>query len=318
MNKLSIIIPVYNASKYLKRCVDTLYMQDLDIGDFEVIMVNDGSTDNSYEIAQKIEREHSNIKLFTQENAGSSVARNNALDHAQGKNVIFVDSDDFLIPGTLKRILLQVEKDNTDIFSYKMLVNKDTDYYLWGNNQMPKNIVMSGEKALFNKYQFGSVCISVYSLDFINKHHLRFFSGILSQDVDFNMRAYAYANRVEFTDLVSYYYYKNPNSSTSCTTTSKFKKRQMSNITIAKRAFDISKSISSATLKKYYLRYSISVILSLLCKMSGKNSEFSDDLKMDIINQMKDWELIPIKGRSLSWKSSLTIPFFNWKYNSSK
>ena len=165
MNKLSIIIPVYNACKYLKRCVDTLYMQDLDIEDFEIIMVNDGSTDNSYEIAQKIESEHSNIKLFTQENAGSSVARNNALEHVEGKYVIFVDSDDFLIPYTLKKVLLYADKNDLDICSYKMLVEVTRHDFIGAEQSLPKYTIMSGKEAILNHLNFGSVCISVYSYE---------------------------------------------------------------------------------------------------------------------------------------------------------
>ena len=92
--KFSIIIPVYNVEKFLRESLDSIVAQTFK--DFEVICVNDGSTDNSLEILKEYANNDSRIKVISQENQGQGVARNNAIDIAQGKYLLFVDPDDFI------------------------------------------------------------------------------------------------------------------------------------------------------------------------------------------------------------------------------
>lgn len=92
---LSVIIPLYNCQQFIKRCLDSIYNTiDLNVEDFEVIVVNDGSTDNSHAICRKYENAYSNFHLLSQKNAGASAARNKGLEIAKGEWVWFVDGDD--------------------------------------------------------------------------------------------------------------------------------------------------------------------------------------------------------------------------------
>ncbi len=93
---LSIIIPVYNAEKYLAECLDSCLNQDIPAEDYEIICVNDGSTDGSAEILERYAREHSNVRFITQPNGGVSVARNTGIDAARGEYIWFVDADDLI------------------------------------------------------------------------------------------------------------------------------------------------------------------------------------------------------------------------------
>lgn len=102
---LSIIIPVYNVAEYIENCIHSLNSQGLDPLQTEIILVNDGSTDNSYSICQSLKNEYSTIRLFTQENRGLSATRNVGLEKAQGKYVYFFDSDDYLESNYLNRFL---------------------------------------------------------------------------------------------------------------------------------------------------------------------------------------------------------------------
>ena len=97
---ISIIIPVYNASQYLHECLDSVLSQTFD-GDYEVIAVNDGSTDNSLEICREYASKYPKFVVLTGENAGVSAARNKALDVAKGDWLVFVDVDDMLMPDAL-------------------------------------------------------------------------------------------------------------------------------------------------------------------------------------------------------------------------
>ena len=94
MSLVSVIVPVYNAEKYLRKCLDSLINQTLK--DIEIILVDDGSIDSSLEICMDYAKNHAGIKVLTQKNQGPSVARNNALKIACGKYIGFVDSDDFV------------------------------------------------------------------------------------------------------------------------------------------------------------------------------------------------------------------------------
>ena len=96
MMKLSIIVPVYNAEKYLHRCVDSLLAQDLNSEEYEIILVDDGSTDDSPKICDEYSEKYSQIKTIHKVNGGVSSARNVALDVTKGEYICFVDSDDWI------------------------------------------------------------------------------------------------------------------------------------------------------------------------------------------------------------------------------
>ena len=99
--QLSIIIPLYNTEEYLERNLDSLLKQDLEK---EIIIIDDGSTDQSYVIAKKYSDKYSDIKLIQQENSGQSVARNRGLEIATGEYIFFCDSDDYVDTNSLKNL----------------------------------------------------------------------------------------------------------------------------------------------------------------------------------------------------------------------
>ena len=107
--RVSIIVPIYNREKWLRNCLDSISSQTFK--EWECILVNDGSTDNSLKIAQKYAANDERFIVFSQENQGVSAARNLGLDHAQGKWVTFVDSDDEIAPDYLE-ILHKIGEDN--------------------------------------------------------------------------------------------------------------------------------------------------------------------------------------------------------------
>lgn len=117
--KLSIIIPVYNTEKYLENCVTSLFDQQLPYDSFEIILINDGSTDGSLSICNQLAKKHKNIRVFQQKNRGQSAARNVGLKNAVGKYVYFIDSDDYLNSGYLESLLKIIEKDGLDFLGFK-------------------------------------------------------------------------------------------------------------------------------------------------------------------------------------------------------
>ena len=108
MKKVSIIIPVYNVEKYLKRCLDSVCNQAYE--NLEILIVNDGSKDGSLKICNEYANKYSNIKLLNQENQGLSESRNNGLKAATGEYVMFVDSDDWLCDGAVNEMVNFMEE----------------------------------------------------------------------------------------------------------------------------------------------------------------------------------------------------------------
>ena len=206
--KLSIIVPIYNVDPYLRKCVDSLLMQD--IQDYEIILVNDGSTDNSGEIAQQYADTYANVKLISQENKGLSVARNVGIKQANGKYIIFVDSDDYLQPNVLGELMEQVERDNLDVlrFNYQN-VNEQYEVFLpFKDAKRDVNYsedVVDGEK--FLNERLGPGC---YACQFVLRRELLttclFTPNIYFEDTDWTPRMLIKAKRVASTPLVVYNY----------------------------------------------------------------------------------------------------------------
>ncbi|WP_051560558.1 glycosyltransferase family 2 protein [Clostridium beijerinckii] len=111
--ELSIIIPIYNVEKYLRNCLDSVINQTLD--SIEIIMVNDGSTDNSGRICEEYNRKYANIRLISQRNKGLGAARNEGIRHARGRYIGFVDSDDYILKDMYKEMLSVAMGDDLDL-----------------------------------------------------------------------------------------------------------------------------------------------------------------------------------------------------------
>lgn len=118
--KLSIIIPIFNTEKYLVRCLDSVFSQDLLLSDYEVIAINDGSTDNSFAILKEYKNKYQNLIIVNQKNKGEASTRNKALKMARGKYITFVDSDDAIETNTFKNIIERAESYSLDILYLKI------------------------------------------------------------------------------------------------------------------------------------------------------------------------------------------------------
>ena len=139
---ISVIIPVYNAEQYIKRCLNSVLNQTFN--DYEIIMVNDGSTDGSLEILKKYESQNSKLKVITQKNLKAAAARNSGLKYASGEYIAFIDADDYVHNDYL-RIL------------YENMVNFKADVSTCGfyksSNATPYNRLKQKYSIYMNKYR---------------------------------------------------------------------------------------------------------------------------------------------------------------------
>jgi len=115
MKHLSIVIPMYNVAPYVERCIRSLENQDIPKDDYEIICINDGSPDNCREIVESLQIEFPNIILINQENQGVSRARNNGIDNAKGKYLLFIDPDDYVDSNTFERVLSNADNNQIQV-----------------------------------------------------------------------------------------------------------------------------------------------------------------------------------------------------------
>ena len=122
---LSIIIPLYNCREYINRCILSVYCQKLDEHDFEVIVINDGSTDGGEKLVEDLAKKHSNLVLLNQQNQGLSAVRNRGVEVARGRYIEFLDADDYLTPGNMGKLLRTAVDNDLDILVFKTKVVED-------------------------------------------------------------------------------------------------------------------------------------------------------------------------------------------------
>lgn len=149
---LSIIIPLYNCEKYIKQCLDTIFRQEMNGSDFEVIVIDDGSKDSGYSLASEYAKRYQNIIVIKQENQGVACARNNALEKATGDYVTFVDADDMLVSGSLSTLIKIAVENKADIVkAAHKEVSEDAVYEDFSISHDNCSIqVMTGEEAIVN------------------------------------------------------------------------------------------------------------------------------------------------------------------------
>lgn len=223
---LSIIIPVYNVENYLDRCLNSIYSAGCDKTLFEVIAIDDGSTDCSLKILKGYHEE--NMIVIHQNNLGVSVARNVGLECSKGKFIIFVDPDDYLETKSLKKLVdLLKNLHGTQILVLNSLWDDTNAYiYNWKVGHELLNDSYSGID-LFKKYNWfrGSVWGVVYDRVFINQKNIRFVPKIANgEDSLFFLEVQLYANKIGFYDLDFYRVYNRPNSASKNMTLPKLKK----------------------------------------------------------------------------------------------
>lgn len=212
MLRLSIIAPVYNVSTYITKCLDSLLSQDLESDEYEIIVVNDGSTDNSGDIAKQYADKYSNIILIEQENQGLSDARNTGIRLAKGKYIQFVDSDDYIERNVLKTLVDKMDADNLDIlrFNYQ---NVNERYEVYDPYKEHKPFVDYRDEfcdgLTFLTERLGYACYAVQFMiksELLKRDENLFKVGIYFEDTEWTPRILTQAKRVTSTGLMVYNY----------------------------------------------------------------------------------------------------------------
>ena len=216
---LSIIVPVYNVEKYIKKCIDELTYTNIPIK-YEIIIVNDGSTDKSRDIVIDIIKKHKgiNIKLLDKKNGGLSSARNYGLNFAKGTYVFFLDSDDFIDILEIYRIYKLAIKDKCDLVigngKFYFEDNSEENKHFYSGNKLSKYLNYENTytgKEIFqfmiqnNCYKM-EVWDKIYSRDFLINNNIYFLEGILHEDELFTPTVLSKASKVRYIGDINYNY----------------------------------------------------------------------------------------------------------------
>lgn len=314
---LSIIIPVFNCEEFLLKGFDKLMPLYKSAIEFEIIYVNDGSTDNSLKVLKKIESNNKYITVISQENKGSSGARNTAIDVAKGNYIQFLDSDDIIEIDKLIVLLKEAIELNLDLIGYRLDYVDDNYRQIAERPKHPiqYNKIMSGAECLIEGYQPSSICIFLFKRKILIDYNLRIYPKITHMDVEFMSRVMLNVNRVIFKDKIIYHYLQRPGSITKPKTQEKLQQLRYDEVKIANLIKDNIKNYSLADSKLIYAikaNYN-TIIWNLLWQFISKPKELNQEFKIKAIKQLKEDGLYPIKGPlKTSFQKLTRLPFQLW------
>lgn len=273
--RFSIIVPVYNVELYLDECVNSILSQSF--SDFEVVLVDDGSRDNSGIMCDKFAQKDNRIKVIHQENKGLSGARNTGLNYAAGEYILFIDSDDFWIDSTfLERLDKYICDQKSDVvcFNYrKMYGDSFSPLYFQVNQDGDFNFVIKNDiwtACAWNK--------AVKRELFLN-NELRFIEGITSEDIDWCARLAKLTSSISFLNVCALIYRQREGSITHSTNY----KSVICLLNNVKNAEKITQTCVGLTreMLNQYMSYQVAILFYNISKLSNKKEKnhFFEELK---------------------------------------
>lgn len=262
MAEFSIIVPVYNVEKEIRKCLDSIKNQTY--GDFEVLCVDDCGKDSSMDIVREYAQKDNRFKILTHEhNRGVSAARNTGLDNASGEYTMFVDSDDWLETNALEII-----KDNFDKSKSEVIVFNIYNCYPDGKKEINDTTNFKKTQALLTENNLntfiGVVWNRAYKTSLINDNHIRFPEGMIIEDSDFTFKISMHLKSVFIIEDVLYNYLRNREG--SYTTEDAVNNRIKDEITVISNCWRYAKSLGR---ERYYRKYFLKLIGTTTKKILG-------------------------------------------------
>lgn len=200
MIKISIVIPVYNSEKYIGRCLDSILSSTFK--DYEILIMNDGSTDNSLNICKSYQNKYKDkIRIYTHENQGVALTRNDGIKKANGKYIMFIDNDDYITDDYLETY-------------YKAI--KDYDVVYGGYERVDSKGKVLNKVSLNNTqwapYQIISPWAKIYKLSFIKDNNIEFLNSNIGEDIYFNLQVLSLTDNIDIINDTSYKWFYNDKS----------------------------------------------------------------------------------------------------------
>ena len=243
--KVSIIVPVYNSEQYISKCLDSILGQTYK--NIELIIINDGSKDNSLNICKKYYENNKNIiKLINNKNQGVAKTRNDGIKISTGKYIMFIDNDDFIDKDYIEKYVRSIENNNSDIVigGYRRVNTKNKTLF---TKIMKNEVYRYIQLAPWGK---------IYKRDFLIKNELQFLDYSLGEDVYFNVCAYFCTNKISIIDYVGYNWFYNENSVSNSIQNSM--KKNVNPVYLLNKIYDKNKNnnvINKELYDYFFIRY---------------------------------------------------------------
>ena len=295
---LSIIIPIYNAELYLRRTLDSVMNQGLHDDEWELILVNDGSTDDSLSICKDYQSRYPFlIKVISQKNSGVSSARNVGIKKASGKFIYFMDADDYLMPGGFRYLIDNFLEEEYDILTFSSTTINDFDNNHFPQGSIEGKTVYDGYGCDFLKHNWQTfIWNQIYKIDYIRSNNISFQKMTISEDVMFNLEVWSKNPKVRIVSSKIYRYitYNSNNQATK----KRDNKHLRACINSQMKLFSYIAEVNTWFKEKYD---SINLELLFQSSMHSFMSRvLSSDLSRkefnDITNRLTDFKLLPMKN----------------------
>ena len=305
---VSIIVPVYNAEKYLDRCLDSLINQTYN--NLEIILINDGSIDDSKSILNQYKNKDNRIKVYNQENLGAAQTRNNGIQFSSGEFITFVDADDFIEENYIKN-LVNGMKENTDIVlsGYIKCFRDNKKVYLPVNNE-------------WDIFKYAATWCKLYRREFLLKNKILYQHKLIMEDVEFNISCFIASAKYNILNYAGYCYCINEDSVTN---TAKDKKDQIYDaIELFKKIDEMAKKNNKKYKKDEFINFYI-LYFMFIVKMCCLNASL--EYMQKAFNEFygflskidKNWYKVKsVKGESLKNNLAIFIVKKTYKYKIKK
>lgn len=285
--KISIVIPVYNTEKYLDECVKSVINQTIGIENLQVILVNDGSTDNSKKIIEKYCAKYSNIQGYHLEKSHSiaGVARNEGVKHATGDYLMFIDSDDYISERACEVMYNAITKNEADIVTanYRCMNEQGK---IWPESMFDENKYPSCELKYANETFFylycPSVCLKIFKNELVKKNNINFLENVPAEDAYFSCNALLKSEKVCYIQDVIYYYRRRNTGSIS--TSWMRNKKYFEGVNYAFN--EIYKLFEKADKLEYYKYFYAKNLISLIYKFIDTKLITREE-RIELIDEMK-------------------------------
>ena len=284
---LSVIVPVYNVEKYLKRCLESILVQSWN--DYEIILVDDGSTDSSAQICDLYAEKYEMIRVIHKENKGLSDTRNRGIEKASGEYVYFPDSDDWLEPNTFSELSDVIEELTYDIISFnREFVTSEEDKLISAKSRIQK---LSGKQALLEMLKQSDVTgfanDKIYRKKLFLDNDIEFPVGKYYEDLGTNYKLFLKATKVYVTNQKYYHYLiTNPDSITQSWNEQKLQDmfgfyREIYYSPLIREKFE---ELEIEILQAFYINGLIHILSSLYkSNISAQYSDIEKDIKQEIV-----------------------------------
>lgn len=256
--RISIIVPVYNAQNHIKKCVDSIIRQITDID--EILLINDGSKDNSEAILREYEKKYSNIRVISKDNEGVAKTRNLGIQEAKGKYICFIDNDDFIDQNYFENFM-NVAEDGYDIVigGYRRVEAEKIRFEVTPTD------------TAWYKYIITAPWAKIYRRQFLIDNDIKFLNYGLGEDIYFSIVAYSCTNKIKTINYIGYNWYFNEESVSN--TSQRGFNATLDPVYLLERIYQ-RVGTENEEYSYFYVRYGIWYLL-----FSGRNAQYNDFIR---------------------------------------